>query len=222
MKLKNIFLIFLFISIFDNACASVFTENADLIEYKYRHPGYLGVTCGYGATTWGYLVPQDKNEAMNLSTPTRVSENGTLWGLYGGYELNHSFAFEASYMHYPIAKVYFDQASLFTLENNLGGFVTHTQAISFAGKFMIVIPRNINFRPYSSVGIAGIHRDDFMANSWKVTPKFGVGLSYLLTDHMMMELGIDYLAGDGVSELNPAESFVPFLYSGFARLAMRL
>lgn len=222
MNFKNTFFIIFLLIVSHTVYASRFSENAPMIEYKYRFPGYLGVTCGYGATTWGYLIPPDENAALSLSTPNRVSENGTLWGLYGGYEINHSFALEASYMHYPTAKVYFDDVSLFTFENNLAGFVTHTQALSFVGKFMIVIPRNTDFRLYSSVGAAGIHRDDLMNNAWKLSPKFGVGLTYLITEHMMAELGIEYLAGDGVSELNPAESFIPFLYAGFARLAMRL
>ncbi len=223
MNFKNILIAVCLVFVLNIGYASRFSDNVPMIESNYRFPGYLGVTCGYGATTWGYLIPQDgDNTAMNLSTPIRVAENGTLWGLYGGYEVNHTFAFEAAYMHYPTAKVYFDPASLFTFENNLAGFVTHTQAISLVGKFMIVIPRNTNFRVYSSVGAAGIHRDDLLNNIWKLSPKFGVGLTYLITEHMMAELGIEYLAGDGVSELNPANSFIPFLYAGFGRIAMRL
>lgn len=222
MNFKNLLVVTFLALILNMSFASRFSDNVPMIEYKYRFPGYLGVTCGYGATTWGYLIPQDDNAAMNLATPIRVSENGTLWGLYGGYEVNHAFAFEAAYMHYPTAKVYFDPMSLFTFENNLGGFVTHTQAISLVGKFMIVIPRNTDFRVYSSVGAAGIHRDDLLNNIWKLSPKFGVGLTYLITEHLMAELGIEYLAGDGVSELNPADSFIPFLYAGFGRIAMRL
>lgn len=224
MKLKHILLtIFLFFTVLNTVYASLFSESAPMVEHKYRFPGYLGVTVGYGATTWGYLIPADTdNAALNLATPTRVVENGTLWGLYGGFEFNHNFAFEAAYMHYPTAKIYFEPMSYFTFDHNLAGFVTHTQALSLVGKFMIVIPRNTNFRVYSSVGAAGVHRDDLLNNRWKLSPKFGVGLTYLLTEHMMAEIGMEYLAGDGVSELNPAEDFIPFLYAGFARLAMRL
>ena len=49
-------------------------------------PFYLGLTGGYGATTWGQLVPQNANVAMSLSTPTQVSESGFAWGVVGGYE----------------------------------------------------------------------------------------------------------------------------------------
>lgn len=218
---NNKFIIISLLACFYSAASQAANKQNDIS--KYRYPAYLGVTYGYGATTWGYLIPANKNAAMSLSTPIKVSENGTLWGLYGGYEFSPSFALEASYMHYPKAKVYFDPASLFTFENEgLAGFTSHTQAISFAGKFMLLIPRNTDFRAYSSVGVAGVHRDDIVNNQWKISPKFGVGTTYLITEHMMVEFGIEYIAGDGVSELNPAESFIPFLYSGFARLAMRL
>jgi hypothetical protein len=218
-----LFLLFFFAITLNVSFASQFDETALMVEHKYRFPGYLGVTVGYGATTWGYLVPTDTdNFALRMATPIRVAENGTLWGLYGGFEVNRFFAFEAAYMHYPTAKIYFDSASFFSSEHTLGGFVSHTQALSLVGKFMIVIPRNTNFRLYSSVGPAGVHRDDLLNNSWKLSPKFGVGLTYLITEHMMAELGIEYLAGAAVSELNPAENFIPFLYAGFARLAMRL
>lgn len=205
---------------------SIAADQADKTnsEYaKYRFPAYIGVTYGYGATTWGYLIPPDENAAMSLSTPIKVSENGTLWGLYGGYEFTPSFALEASYMHYPKAKIYFDPWSLFTFKNNgLAGFTSHVQSLSVVGKFMLPIPRNTDFRAYSSVGAAGVHRDDIVNNQWKLSPKFGVGAIYLITEHIMTEVGIEYIAGDGVSELNPADSFIPFLYSGFVRLAMRL
>lgn len=190
---------------------------------KYRYPTYAGLTFGYGATTWGYLIPPDENAAMNLSTPNKVSENGTLWGFFLGYEFNPNFALEASYMHYPEAKVYFDPSSLFTFDNDgLSGFTSHTQSIAIVGKFMIPIPRNTNFRAYSSAGAAGVHRDDIVNNSWTVSPNFGVGFTYLITARVMAELGIVYTAGDAISELNPADSFIPFLYSGFLRLALRV
>ena len=205
------------------AAFSTESSNVPTVESKYRYPTYAGLTYGYGATTWGYLIPPDENAAMNLSTPIRVSENGALWGFFLGYEFNPSFALEASYMHYPKAKVYFDPMSLFTFDNDgLAGFTSHTQSISIVGKFMIQIPRNTDFRAYSSVGVAGVHRDDIITNEWALSPNFGVGFTYLITERVMAELGIVYTAGNAISELNPAESFIPFLYSGFLRLALRV
>jgi len=223
MKYKNLLLCFVLILFSPMHYALTLHEASQQVANKYRYPGYLGVTYGYGATTWGYLIPPEENAAMNLSTPVEVSENGSLWGLFGGYEFNPFFALEAAYMYYPRANVYFDPYSIFTYDNDgLTGFVTHTQSVSLIGKFMVVVPKNNNFRIYSSVGAAGVHRDDIMLNQWQLSPKFGVGLVYLITPHIMTELGIEYVAGAAVSELNPAESFIPFLYSGFVRLAMRL
>lgn len=73
------------------------------------HPFYVGVTGGYGATTWGNLVPKDPdNYALNTSVPLRVSEGGKVWGLFAGYQFIPAFALELSYMRYPNAKIYFD------------------------------------------------------------------------------------------------------------------
>ena len=223
MNNKNLIISFLIFTYSVVSHATTQSISTHSVEDKYRYQTYAGLTYGYGATTWGYLIPPDKNAAMNLSTPIKVSENGTLWGFFLGYEFNPSFALEASYMHYPKAKVYFDPMSLFTFENDgLAGFTSHTQSIALVGKFMIQIPRNTDFRAYSSVGAAGVHRDDIIANQWTLSPNFGVGFTYLITERVMAEFGIVYTAGDAVSELNPAESFIPFLYSGFLRLALRV
>lgn len=215
-------LIFLY-SMVNQVAIQAEAVHTQFIEKKYRYQTYAGLTYGYGATTWGYLIPPDDNIAMNLSTPISVTEGGTLWGFFLGYEFNPSFALEGSYMHYPKAKVYFDPISLFTFENNgLSGFTSHTQSLALLGKFMIQIPRNTDFRAYSSAGIAGIHRDDIITNEWAVGPNFGVGFTYLITERLMAEFGIVYTAGAGVSELTPADDFIPFLYSVFARLALRV
>ena len=51
---------------------------------------------------------------------------------------------------------------------------------------------------------------------------FGVGFVYNISEHIMTELGVNYTAGYGESELNPAQDYVPFLYSGFLKLAYRV
>src|SRR5580704_3010632 len=86
------------------------------INNKVKHPFYMGVTGGYGRTTWEGLVPPPgkQNLAMAMSTPIYVSEGGALWGLFAGYEFLPSFALEVSYLRYPNAKVTFDEMSIFT------------------------------------------------------------------------------------------------------------
>lgn len=194
---------------------------SELSDNKFRHPFYVGLEGGYGSTTWGHLTPLNPDVATNLSTPTNVSEGGGVWGLFGGYEFLPQFALEANYMHYQAARLYFDPYSVFT--NDYDGrteLTSRTESVSLMAKIMLIIPRS-TIRAYSSVGVGVVHRYDAIKNIWRPNPAFGAGLNYNLTDHWMTEIGINYIAGYGEAELNPAKDFVPFVYSAFARLAYR-
>lgn len=188
-----------------------------------KFPFYAGLTAGYGSTTWGQLVPskENKNLALSFSTPIHVNEGGGIVGVFVGYEFIPFFALEASYTHYPRAKIFFDPTSLFSFEHdNLTELTSDTEQIALIGKFMLPIPHT-RLRAYSSVGAAGVHRSDEISDAWGLHPTFGVGFNYHFTDHLMAEIGIDYTAGYGESELSPVEHYVPFLYSSYFRIAYR-
>jgi len=188
------------------------------------HPFYYGATAGYGSTTWSGLVPDANNQnmAMTMSTPIRVGEGGIVWGLFVGYEFAPYFALEASYMRYPNARVHFDAESIFTFNSNgLSYFDTHTETVSVMGKIMLIIPRS-KLRVYSSFGPAVVHRWDQLDDQQRVTPTFGLGVNYNITERVMAELGGSYTAGFGQSELNPANDYMPFLYAAFFGIAYRV
>lgn len=188
-----------------------------------RHPYYVGVSGGYGWTTWGGLVPdrKDQNFATRLSTPKYVTENGALWGLFAGVELLPCFALEAAYFHYPNAKVSFDEKSLYAFDHKgLVDMTTKTEIVSLMAKFMLAIPCT-QVKAYSSLGLAEVHRNDNFNNRWISSPTFGAGLNYDITCHIMSELGLSYTAGRGKSSLRPANDYFPFLYSTFLRIAYR-
>lgn len=193
-------------------------KNADI----FRHPFYVGAIGGYGSTTWGALVPStaNQNEATRLSTPVSVTEGGGVVGAFAGYEITRFFAIEAGYMHYPDATVFFDTESLFTYlhEDNPTEFNSQTEAISVMAKIMLLIP-DTNIRLFSSFGGANVHRKDILNDYWHVSPTFGAGINYRFTRDVMGEFGGNYTAGFGESNLNPTESYFPFLYSINFRLA---
>jgi len=193
--------------------------NAEAMN-RSHHPFYAGITGGYGFTTWQGLVPPEEKQssAMAMSTPNNVSEGGVLYGFFAGYEFLPYFALEATYLHYPVAHVSFDEESIFTSDHGITEFRTKTESVSLMGKVMLFIPTT-DIRAYSSLGIAAVHRSDIMNDHWMGSPTFGAGFNYNLTEHVMAELGAVYTAGKGVSELNPAEDYFPFLYSVFLRLA---
>lgn len=203
-------------------CTFINAIHAEVID-KFKYPFYLGMTGGYGWTTWEGLVPpaNKQNFAMAISTPKFVNEGGALWGIFAGYELLPTFALEAAYMHYPNAKVEFDSGSIFAFENNgLTTFITKTENFSLMGKIMMFIPCS-DIRVYSSLGVAEVHRSDPVKDHWITRPNFGAGINYNLTEKVMAEMGAAFTAGQGESELNPVESYFPFLYSAFVRLAYR-
>jgi hypothetical protein len=187
---------------------------------KFRLPFYLGISGGYGTTTWGQLVSRNKTAAMVLSTPIRAEEGGAIVGFFAGYEFIPAFAIEATYTHYPTAKIFFDPMSIFAFEQNATALTSRTQIISLSGKFMIKLPYT-TIRAYSSAGAAGVHRNDYVYNRWLLSPTFGVGFNYNITAQLMLEVGANYTTGSGQSELDPAEHYIPFTYDVFARTAYR-
>lgn len=203
---------------------TIFNHPSFAGDNTFQHPFYIGGTAGYGSTTWDGLVPTTKNQnmALSLSTPIETEEGGGVVGFFLGYEFFPYFAVEGAYAHYHDATVRFDPISLFSFDNDERvKFVTHTETISLMGKFMILVPHTM-IKIYSSAGIASLHREDILMDSWRITPTFGVGLNYNFTPHIMGELGGNYTAGFGESALNPSESYFPFLYSAFVRLAYRV
>ena len=85
---------------------------------------------------------------------------------------------------------------------------------------MVLLPR-MNMRIFSSAGVADVIRDDQVNRINRVSPVFAFGVNLLVTDRVMIELGSNYTAGYGESEINPVEDFVPFLYSVFLKGALR-
>ncbi|MCL9683476.1 outer membrane beta-barrel protein [Legionella maioricensis] len=191
------------------------------INDRFNHPFYVGALGGFGSTTWQGLVPSQINQnlAISMSTPVSAQEGGHVWGFLAGYEISPFFALEANYIHYPYANIIFESFSLFSFNHNgLTKFTTNTEVLSLMGKVMLIIP-DTKMRLYSSAGAANLHREDMVVDDWRLSPAFGVGLNYHIAEHLMGELGFHYTAGYGESQLNPADTYFPFIYSVTLRLA---
>lgn len=217
--MKKILLLVLYFS-----CGTVFSQYST-IEYKdlFKYKFYAGGIGGSGYTTWGGLVPSEDNQssAMSLSTPVHVSEGGWLWGLFLGYEVTPFFAFEANYMDYPKAVITFDENSLFAFDRNgLTSFTSNTKVGSVMAKVMLIIPKT-SMRLYSAAGVASVWRIDEVNNAYRISPSFSFGVNLNINEKVMIEFGTNYTAGYGESEINPTEDYIPFVYSFFAKAALR-
>lgn len=201
------------------SCQAVCAHTFD--NEVWKHPFYVGFMGGYGSTTWGGLVPSEANQnlAISMSTPLYVEEGGKTFGFMAGYEVSPYFAFESNYIRYPRADVFFDTQSLFNFTyNGRTQFNTTTETAGLSAKIMLVVPDTV-MRVYSSFGIANVHRQDMIVDDWRLSPTFGVGLNYHISEHFMGELAGNYTAGFGESQLNPTDTYFPFLYSATIRLA---
>ena len=217
MIYKKLFVFVIVQSIF----ISAYSHQPSAEVNKGRHPFYVGGFGGFGSSTWYGLVPSRKNSngAIMMSTPTDAEEGGHVWGGVFGYEFIPYFAVEASYTQYADAIITFDQMSIFSFKHNgLHSFVSHTDAVSFMGKAMFFIPNTL-VRVFSSAGVADVHRRDMLLDQWKLSPTFGFGVNFHLTPSLMGEVGGNYTAGYGESQLNPTQTYIPFLYSMTLRLA---
>lgn len=154
-----------------------------------------------------------------ISTPQSVDEGGVVWGLLAGYEFNPSIAIEAAYVDYPLATITFAPISRFTFDQNgKVQLLSDTKSLSLMLKVMLVFPES-RLRFYSSAGVAETYRHDILLKQWHTAPTFGIGFNYRMTPQLMGELGGNYIAGFGESQLNPTYTYIPFIYSVSARLA---
>lgn len=204
-------------------CCEVVCSQQRSPSDAFNHPFYVGVMGGYGSTTWEGLVPSLKNQnlAMSISTPISVNEGGGAWGAFTGYEFSRFFAMEANYMRFPDATIRFDADSLFAFEQKgLTELHTQTQTASILAKIMLVLPKT-SMRLYSGAGIASIWRTDEIYQDYRISPEFAFGATINFNERVMGEIGANYTAGYGESEINPAEDFIPFLYSVVVKLAVR-
>lgn len=182
---------------------------------------YAGGMAGYGSTTWYGLVPSksEQNAAMSLSTPIETREGGGAFGVFAGYEFNPSFALETNYIRYPGSHIGFDEISVFAFEHDgLRYFISKTETLNIIAKLMVNFPYT-NVRIYSGIGLGGVHRQDMLLHRWHTGPSFSVGATWPLTPRIRIDLDGNYTAGVGEARLSPADTFIPFLYSGGFRLA---
>lgn len=188
------------------------------------HHFYVGLTSGYGSTTWNQITPSRNNQinAMLLSTPIHAEEGGFTVGALIGYEILPEFALELTYMRFPDATVFFSPLSLFTFDHNgMTQFTTRTDVFILVGKFMVKIPRT-KLHVFSSVGPALLHRFDIIENRYRASPAFTAGFNYPLSAHVTAEISFDYVAGYGESELDPVQDYMPFLYAGMFTVTYKL
>lgn len=188
------------------------------------HPFYIGVFGGYGNTDWSQLVARYNDQfeyfLLSVSVPVSATDQGATWGFVTGWEVQPHFALEMSYARFPNTNVSFDQYSIYGSRYNVYSLESNTYAYDFVGKFMVQI-EHTGIRGFANAGGAVVHRHDILVDTSHICPTFGVGLNYVLVQHLLMELGFQYYAGFDKADVTPAVNYIPFLYSVTLKLAYR-
>lgn len=203
---------------------------------------YFGVNVGGGSTEWKYLIdttdprgPYDPDGPTDNSTPTAVNEGGPSWGVVFGYDVAKNFAIELQYIQFANSLVTFDSngcGSYFGNANTTCTMTSKTDAYSLSGKFFVPVAHT-HVRAFAAIGAGLVERRDPLvdanptlqpsgATASCVTPYMSSGLDYNFTRHWIMEGGFQYYTGFGASEVDPVDSFIPFAWDAYGRLAYQL
>lgn len=237
MKLLKSLICFSVISVCTISFADVTTPT--YIRYGH-HPFYIGGLLGYGSTDWSHIVAScDPNSTDTRceddvpdSVPTSAGDSGATVGLTMGYEIQPHFAFETSFIRYPTTRITFTNAynnlpldsgtpipAPFDINGN-ASFDSYTYVYDVIGKFMVGI-MDTSIRAFADAGMAVTYRSDPLNTFSRVNPTFGVGLDYVFAEHWMVDGEFQYVAGYAKSNLTPATTYSPFLYSTNLVLAYR-
>jgi hypothetical protein len=229
-----LFLLFAFASYATSQNASLFKNKNHTDDLSSLFPSktvYFGVNIGGGSTEWKYLVDtSDPGDPADATTPVAVNEGGPSWGIVFGYDVVKNFAIELQYMEFANSNISFDENGYDTY--GYYNVVSKTDAYSLSGKFFVPVSHT-HLRAFAAIGAGLVERRDPLVSpnpdlppsgttASCVSPYMSGGLDYNFTRHWITEVGFQYYTGFGASEINPVDSFIPFAWDAYGRLAYQL
>src|SRR3990167_9346267 len=236
MKIVKKSLFVSFCLFFFSSCEAASQDN----NLGYLFPSktvYFGVNMGGGYTTWKYLIDTtDAGTTAQTSLPIGVQEGGPSWGVVFGFDIAKNFAIELQYMQFADAHIQFASGSAYVDSNGnpVLSMVSKTDAYSLSGKFFVPVGVQTHLRAFAAIGAGLVERRDPLIDEDPnglppgnvtlscVSPYMSAGLDYNFTRHWIVESGFQYYTGFGASEINPVDSFVPFAWDAYGRLAYQL
>lgn len=201
-----------------------------------HHRFYISPIVGFGSTDWSLLIASCKGKptdatnpdpdgiyncdlgTLQMAAPIAASDSGITLGAVLGYHISPIFAAELRVLRFPKTSVLFDPSFNYYHEKyGINALESNTTTVSALGKFITPIGHSSYFA-YANAGVNCTHRYDLLANTYHITPTFGLGLGRRLNDSTDLSLEFTYIAGIGRATNMPAEDYIPFLYSIHARL----
>lgn len=176
------------------------------------NPIYIGISGGYGSTTWSQLTVNSSSPAA-ASSPIAANDDGFVWGFLLGYQFSKNFALEANYMNFPKSTITFAPFSFYFPTNpNSVTINSYTHAFSLFAKFIVPIHFVNHLSVFANAGAEYTHRDDILADKGRLGAIFGFGFIYALSQHISAQLAAQFYTGYGKAEILPANDYIPFLY----------
>lgn len=194
------------------------------------HHWYILAGAGEGSTTWSELISQTRYDGSNptnntdITNPIKAGDRGTTLNASLGYRLNDRFSIEVGYQHEPTSHIVFSMEPGIQLErkialNNIysslppdGQFNSYTDAFNCVGKFHVPI-RHTKLSAYAETGMSYVRRRDILAHISKIGAQFGGGVDYQFNNRWFTNIGGRFTTGYGRSVTDPADVYIPFLYS---------
>lgn len=205
-----------------------------------RYRLYISPMIGFGSTDWSLLIASCKGKpthatnpdpdgiyncdlsTLQMAAPIAAGDSGLTLGAVIGYHISPIFAAEIRVLRFPKTSVHFDPSFNYYHEKyGINAIESNTTTVSATGKFITPILHSSYFA-YANAGVNCTHRHDLLANTYHITPTFGLGLGRRLNDSIDLSVEFTYMSGIGRATNMPAEDYIPFLYSIHARLDIGL
>ena len=226
-----------------------YDDTKKLLTEHVKNPFYFGGSLGYGNTNWSEITTPAATKSNHynqvaLSAPISATSGVFASGAFMGYQFSPHFMIETDYTHFDTTEVGFQTTVDYPPPtgqkpwNNFYGISqlnTNTNAYSLLGK--ILVPFGFTqVYVYADAGVTYVQRDDlsYVAEpsvadpSFKLMdighfgPSFGFGLAYNITQHIFSEAAFQYTTGYGKANLEPAEYYIPFIYTLMFNLGIRV
>ena len=191
---------------------------------------YVTAGSGWADTSWSMLDAHGKKDGISnfiySTNPQSASDKGADFNIGAGYNFSDHLAIEADYFHFANSNIAFDTdpetlaiaKAFYPNMPDSGKFSSKTYAFQLVSKFGIPFYHD-RFKAYVDIGPGYVRRSDVLAKIGRIGGSFGGGLDYEFDKKWSMNTSFSYLTGYGKSVIDPADKYIPFIYTVNANIA---
>lgn len=176
-----------------------------------------------------------------------ISANSSVFAsdAFIGYQFSPHFMLEGDYTHFNSTQVNFQTTqeafgSVVPFFNDYGisQLNTGTNAYTLLGKILVPLGFLTRVYVYADAGVSYVQRVDYsmekldyystayspfeLSDIGHFGPSFGFGFHYDFMPHLFTEASFQYTTGYGTANAQPAQNYIPFIYSLMFNLGIRV